>query len=123
MIDYRKKIAVVLLEGIVTNQAEEVFLKHTTPSFIHHNIFFKGDRDSLLKALIENNIEYPNKKIVIKNVIAEDQYVTVFSHVDLDGKLSYATIHLFRFSEDKIDEMWDFSQELPQTIVNEHGAF
>ncbi len=123
MIYNRKQIAVMLLEGIVTNHAEEVYLKHTTSTFIHHNIFFKGDRDLLLKALIENNIEYPSKKLTIKYVIAEENYVTVFSHVDLDGHLSYATVHLFRFNEDKIEEMWDFSQEIPQTIINEHGAF
>jgi len=34
-----------------------------------------------------------------------------------------ALIHIFRFENNKIAELWDFGQAVPSDIVNENGMF
>jgi predicted SnoaL-like aldol condensation-catalyzing enzyme len=34
-----------------------------------------------------------------------------------------ALIHIFQFKEDKIAELWDFGQQVPNAMINENGMF
>jgi predicted SnoaL-like aldol condensation-catalyzing enzyme len=34
-----------------------------------------------------------------------------------------ALIHIFQFKEDKIAELWDFGQQVPNEMINENGMF
>lgn len=119
----QKEIAIDFLQGVITDRIAEVYELYTLPNMIHHNPFFKGDRQSLLKAMGESNIAAPNKQLTVKRTIAEAPYITVFSHVQITDKQSFATVHTFRFEGNKIAELWDVAQQVPEEIVNENGMF
>ena len=66
---------------------------------------------------------FPNKKISIKLAIAEPPYVTLLSHVQITEDKEVAVVHMYRFEGEKIVEMWDISQEVPENSPNENGMF
>jgi predicted SnoaL-like aldol condensation-catalyzing enzyme len=118
-----KEIAKAFLQGVITGNVREVYDFYTLPNFKHHNGFFNGDRESLLQAMIQSNEMFPNKKLTIKLAVAEMPYVTLFSHVKITEGKEAAVVHMYRFEGDKIAELWDISQEVPQDSPNENGMF
>jgi predicted SnoaL-like aldol condensation-catalyzing enzyme len=64
-------------------------------------------------------------KLIVRDVLAERDLVAVrtqlSSHDPRDGGLRQ--VHLFRFSEDKIVEYWDITQQVPENAPNAAGAF
>jgi predicted SnoaL-like aldol condensation-catalyzing enzyme len=90
----------------------------------HHNPFFPAGLLSLQKAMMENQVESPNKQIIIKNVLGDRNLVAVHSHlVPKPGDAGMATVHLFRFRRGKIVEFWDCAQVIPGDSPNSDGAF
>ncbi|QAA32275.1 nuclear transport factor 2 family protein [Clostridium manihotivorum] len=123
MEDKHKEISKAFLQGVITGKVREVYDLYTLPSFKHHNGFFNGDRESLLQAMIQSNEMFPNKKLTIKLAVSEPPYVTLLSHVQISEAKEAAVVHMYRFEGEKIAEMWDISQEIPQDSPNENGMF
>ncbi|GFZ33143.1 polyketide cyclase [Clostridium zeae] len=119
----QKEIAKAFLQGVVTDKVREVYDLYTLPKFKHHNGFFSGDRESLLLGMIQSNKMFPNKKLTIKLAVSEPPYVTLLSHVQITAGKEVAVVHMYRFEGEKIAEMWDISQEVPQDSPNENGVF
>jgi hypothetical protein len=44
------------------------FRRHSADDFLHHDGHFKGDRQSLMKAMEENHVQNPNKILTVKHV-------------------------------------------------------
>ncbi len=121
-----REIAMSFLELAASGKVREAYSKYVGPSFRHHNAYFRGDRESLLRAMEESAAKNPNKKFEIKKVLEDGDIVATYSHVqqrrgDLD--LNIAVIHMFRFMEGMIVEMWDVGQEIPKDSPNENGMF
>ncbi len=90
----------------------------------HHNLYFPAGFESLKKAMKENHEKFPNKKILIKNVLADGDLVTVQSHLILKkGEKEMSVVHIFRFENNKIIEMWDCGQAITVDSPNADGAF
>lgn len=123
MRDKQKDIAKAFLQGVVTDKVQEVYDLYISPNFKHHNGFYSGDRASLLKGMIESNKTFPNKKLTIKLAVAEPPYVTLLSSVKITEDKEVAVVHMYRFEGEKIAEMWDISQEVPENSPNENGVF
>lgn len=123
MINKQKEIAKAFIQGVITDKVRETYELYTLPNFKHHNGFFCGDRESLLESMVKNNKVFPNKKLTIKLAIAEPPYVTLLSDVQITEDKEVAVVHIYRFEEQKIAEMWDISQEVPQNSPNENGMF
>jgi predicted SnoaL-like aldol condensation-catalyzing enzyme len=119
----QKDIAKAFLQGVVTDKVREIYDLYTLPNFKHHNGFYSGDRESLLEGMLESNRVFPNKKVTIKLAIAEPPYVTLLTHVQIAEDKEVAVIHMYRFEDEKIAEMWDISQEVPENSPNENGMF
>ncbi|GKU27415.1 nuclear transport factor 2 family protein [Clostridium folliculivorans] len=119
----QKEIAKAFLQGVVTDKVREVYDLYTLPNFKHHNVFFSGDRESLLQGMLQSNEMFPNKKLTIKLAVAESPYVTLLSHVQITEGKEVTVVHMYRFEGEKIAEMWDISQEIPQNSPNENGVF
>jgi predicted SnoaL-like aldol condensation-catalyzing enzyme len=119
----QKEIAKAFLQGIVTDKIIEVYNLYTLPNFIHHNGYYNGDREALLKGMQDSNTLFPNKKVTIKLAVAEAPYVTLFSQVQINEDKEVAVVHIYRFEGEKIAEMWDISQEVPESSPNENGMF
>jgi len=123
MVNKPKYIAKAFLQGVVTDKVRDVYDLYTLPNFKHHNGFYSGDRESLLEGMIDSNTVFPDKKLTIKLAVSEPPYVTLFSHVQITEDKEVAVVHIYRFEGEKIAEMWDISQEVPENSPNENSMF
>ena len=103
-------------------QVREAFEKYVHVNFIHHLVFFKGDRESFLEAMEENAREFPDKKYETIHALEDGEFVAVHGKVTLGPKI-FGVIHIFRFEDDKIIESWEASQEEIIDSPNQYGLF
>jgi predicted SnoaL-like aldol condensation-catalyzing enzyme len=121
--DYRQ-IATDFLLLASKGKSREAFSKYVNRNFKHHNIYFKGDGESLMVAMEENAMKNPNKICHIKRSLQDGKLVATHSHVRQNpGDPGTAVVHIFRFEDDKIAELWDLGQPVPLETVNENGIF
>ncbi|MBI2845792.1 MAG: nuclear transport factor 2 family protein [Chloroflexi bacterium] len=119
-----REIATSFLTLAASGKVREAYSKYVAPNFRHHNPFFRGDRESLLVAMEESATENPNKKLEIKLTLQDEDLVATYSHVQQNpGDLGGGVVHIFRFEGDRIVEMWDVGQAIPQDSPNENGMF
>lgn len=119
-----KEVAMDFLRLAASGHIRDAYSKYVSPAFFHHNPFFRGDGDSLMLAMEENAAKHPNKVLKIQRALAEGELVAVHSHVMLNpGDPGVALVHIFRFENAKIVELWDIGQAVPEIVPNEHGMF
>jgi predicted SnoaL-like aldol condensation-catalyzing enzyme len=118
----RKQSAIDFLKLAGTGKVQEAYDKYIAPNFIHHNQYFKGDRQSLMTAMMEAHKSGPNKLIDTKFAIEEGDRVMTYSHVAKEN-LDIAVTHIFLFQGDKVVELWDVGQVIDKKSPNEFGAF
>jgi predicted SnoaL-like aldol condensation-catalyzing enzyme len=120
----KKSMAEAFLKLASKGQSREAFQLYAADNFKHHNAFFKGDKNSLMLAMEENAKKNPDKVLEIQRALEEDDLVAVHSRVKQNPKdLGAAVMHIFRFEDNKIAELWDFGQAVPNEMVNEYGMF
>ncbi len=120
----RKEAAVSFLRLASSGQVAEAYRAYVGANFRHHNPYFKGDAVTLMAAMEENASQYPDKAIDIYHTLEEGDLVAVHARVRLKpGDRGVATIHLFRFEGDRIVELWDVGQAVPEMTPNENGMF
>lgn len=117
-----KEAAESFLKLASAGQVYEAFEKYIHPNFFHHNVYFKGDRQSLLEAMDENAKAFSEKTYVTTHTLEDGDLVAVRGKVTLSPKV-YGVIHIFRFQDGKIIESWEASQEDIEDSVNENGLF
>jgi predicted SnoaL-like aldol condensation-catalyzing enzyme len=85
---------------------------------------FKVSISVSMLATEENATENPNKIFEVKRVIGKDDIVAVHFHVkQKQGDLGGAVVHIFRFQNELIVELWDIGQPIPENSPNENGIF
>ncbi|MGS2780360.1 nuclear transport factor 2 family protein [Robertmurraya sp. GLU-23] len=119
-----KEKAISFLQLVASGKVSEAYEKYIETEFRHHNPYFRGDADSLKLAMEDNAAQYPHKILEVKLAIQEGDTVAVHSHVrqnpdDLGG----VVVHIFRFQNSRIVEMWDIGQPIPEDSPNENGMF
>lgn len=117
-----KEIAEKFLQLVVTGKIDEAYKKFVDMNGKHHNLFFPAGFPALKEAMKENHIQFPNKTLQIKNIIEENNLVTTHSKITL-GEEEISVVHIFRFKNGKIIEMWDVAHEIPEVTINNDGAF
>ncbi|TQR38959.1 nuclear transport factor 2 family protein [Brevibacillus brevis] len=119
-----KENAVSFLQLVASGNVREAYQRYTSPNFRHHNPFFRGDAHSLMLAMEENAAKNPHKILEVKRAIEEGDIVAVHSHVKQNQEdLGGAVVHIFRFHNDQIVELWDVGQPIPEDSPNENGMF
>lgn len=119
-----KEKALSFLQLIVSGNIREAYERYIAPNFRHHNPYFQGDANSLMYAMEENASNNPHKIFEVKLVIQEEDKVSVYSHIKQNTKdLGAAVVHMFRFDNGKIVELWDIGQPIPEDSPNENGMF
>lgn len=119
-----KEAAIEFLGMCAAGEVRAAYARHVANDFRHHNPHFRSDRASLLEAMEQSAAEEPNKSFVVKQAIASGDTVAVLSHLQrAQGELDYAVVHILRFEDGKIVEMWDLGQEVPGDSPNELGMF
>ncbi|MCI9844522.1 nuclear transport factor 2 family protein [Flavobacterium pectinovorum] len=120
----KKSIARNFLKLAATGHSHEAFELYACKNFKHHNAYFKGDADTLMLAMKESARTNPNKILQIHHVLRDGNLVAVHSHVKQNSTDSgIAVVHIFRFELNKIVELWDLGQPIPQKSINENGMF
>ena len=83
-----------------------------------------GDAASLQKAMEENHTLFPRKVLDVKRALEDGDLVGVHSHIRLqENGPDIAAVHIFRFDGDRIVELWDVGQAVPEQSPNENGMF
>jgi predicted SnoaL-like aldol condensation-catalyzing enzyme len=119
-----KQIAQEFLINASGGTVRSYFEKYVHPDFKHHNVFFKGDAQTLLEAIEANARNNPHKSFEIKRTLQDGNLVAVHSHVKQNATdPGHALIHIFEFKDEKIIEVWDFGQAVPADMINENGMF
>ncbi len=120
-----KDKAISFLQLVASGKVHEAYERYIDElDFCHHNPYFRGDAASLKLAMEENAVQNPHKILDVKLAVQEGDTVAVHSHVrqnpdDLGG----AVVHIFRFQNSRIVEMWDIGQPIPEDSPNENGMF
>lgn len=119
-----KEKAISFLQQVASGNVREAYSSYVGTEFSHHNPYFRGDAESLMLAMEESATNNPEKKLDVKRVIEEGDLIAVHSHVKQNpNDIGGAVVHIFRFQNDKIVEMWDIGQPIPEDIPNENGVF
>ncbi len=117
-----KERAIDFLKLAGFGNVQSAYDKYVDDRFIHHNQYFAGDRQSLLNAMADAHITHPNKIFEVKYVYVDGATVITHSLVQKED-MDIAVVHIFRFENDKIVELWDLGQALEKTSPNINGAF
>ena len=120
----RKDAALSFLSLAASGKVREAYQAHAAPGFRHHNPHFRGDRQSLMTAMEENAAQYPDKTLEVKHALEDRDLVAVHAHVKMTaGDRGVGLVHIFRFENGKIAELWDLGQAVPENSPNENGMF
>lgn len=119
----KKQIATQFLKLASSGRVKEAYETYVHPNFKHHNVYFKGDRQSLMDAMEENYRKMPNKKYETLRALEEKNLVTIHGKVSGVFDKTWSVIHIFRFEDDLIIEEWEASQEDMKDSPNENGIF
>jgi predicted SnoaL-like aldol condensation-catalyzing enzyme len=120
----KKDAAVSFLNLAASGRVREAYANGVTAGFTHHNPFFAGDANSLMAGMEENARQNPNKRLDVLHAIEDGDFVAVHSHVrQTPTDRGAAVVHVFRFDGDRIAELWDIGQPVPEQSVNANGMF
>jgi len=120
----KKEIAQDFLLLASRGEAEKAFRLYVGNNFKHHNAYFKGDAQTLMKAMDENAVKNPNKIFEIIKILEEGDLAATYSRVQMtQDNLIIAVTHIFRFENNKVAELWDIGQAAPANPINENGMF
>ena len=119
----RKQAALTFLHrGRAGDRATLEQLVH--PHARHHNPYFPAGMPALLDAMVSAALQAPDRSATVKHVISDGDYVAVHSHVQPHPQhRGMAVVHLFRFEGDRIAELWDVGQPIPEANPNADGMF
>lgn len=119
-----KDTAVAFLKMSSSGEAGAAYRQFVGEGFHHHNPFFEGSAEALRAGMEENARQNPNKVLEVKRVIAEGDFVVTHSHVrQKPNDRGAAVVHIFRFENGRIMELWDLGQPVPENSPNQYGMF
>lgn len=114
-----KESAVEFMQMIIAGDIDAAYEKYVDMKGRHHNVHTPAGFEALKKGMKESHETFPNKEFTIQHVIGEDDLVAVHSHLVLQkGAVELMLVHLLRFENAKIVEMWDIAQQTPTDSGN-----
>jgi predicted SnoaL-like aldol condensation-catalyzing enzyme len=118
----KKEIALSFLSLAAKGNAKEAFTQFASPTLIHHNAYFPADPVVLMEAMEESARMNPNKIFQVQRALEDGDVVAVHSFIkQYPEDRGAVVIHIFRFENEKIAELWDFGQMMPEEIINSNG--
>jgi|ERR1051325_3691665 predicted SnoaL-like aldol condensation-catalyzing enzyme len=118
-----KDIAISFLKLAAAGKLDEAY-SHVSPNFRHHNPHFKGDAESLKAGMAQAHEKFPNTTLVVQHVLEDGELVAVHSRVRHSADTpEIAVVHIFRFEDKQIAELWDVGIEAPKDSPNGNGMF
>jgi predicted SnoaL-like aldol condensation-catalyzing enzyme len=119
-----REIAIDFLTRAARGEARTAMERYAATDLVHHNPWFAPDATSLANAMDANARENPQKELHVQRTIAEGPLVMVHASVlHGPGERPAAVVHIFRFEDGRIRELWDVGQEEPADSPNTAGMF
>jgi predicted SnoaL-like aldol condensation-catalyzing enzyme len=119
-----KDIAIAFMRLVVAGAIREAYERCVAQEFTSHNPFFGASAGELVAAMEENHRTHPHQLLEVQHVIAEGDLVVVHSRIRLQpDDRGLAAVHIFRFAGNRIVELWDVGQPVPDSTVNGAGMF
>jgi len=119
-----KDRAVSFLKLAATGRVDQAYAEYVGAGFRHHNPYFRGDAASLKAAMAENAAQNPGKSLEVKRALEDGDLVAVHSHVRQKPEdPGAAVVHIFRFENGRIVELWDVGQPVMDEGPNELDMF
>jgi predicted SnoaL-like aldol condensation-catalyzing enzyme len=120
----KKDAAVSFLQLVASGRVREAYARHVSSGFRHHNPYFAAGADALMAGMEENARQNPQKRLDVLRTVEEGDLAGVHSHVrQKPDERGAVVVHLFRFEGDRIAELWDVGQEVPEHSDNADGMF
>ena len=120
----RKQAAIAFMQLVASGKVREAFQSYVGPNFRHHNAYYRGHDESLRVAMEENAAKNPDKVFEVQHALEDGDLVAVHSHLRQNpDDRGAALVHIFRFHGDRIIELWDIGQPVPEDSPNENGMF
>ena len=120
-----KESAISFLKMASSGDVRAAYEKFIAPDFIHHNQYFQGDRESLMLAMEEAAQKSPNKAIDVRHVYEAGNKVITHSLITRQNPAepAIAVVHIFRFKNGRVVELWDLGQPILKDSPNRNGPF
>jgi len=119
-----KDRAVSFLTLAAAGRVDQAYAEYVGTGFRHHNPYFRGDAASLKAAMAENAAQNPGKSLEVKRALEDGDLVAVHSHVRQKPEdPGAAVVHIFRFENGRIVELWDVGQPVMDEGPNELDMF
>lgn len=120
----KKEIVISFLQMVVSGKIDEAYQKYISKNLVHHNGFFPSNPESLKQGMKESHEKFPNKITEIKHAVEENDIVVTHSHLRFsESDPGMGVVHIFRFEDGRIAEMWDLGQAVPKDSPNKNGMF
>jgi predicted SnoaL-like aldol condensation-catalyzing enzyme len=119
-----KDAAIDFLQLTAAGRVDEAFARHAGPAFRHHNPWFASDAAAIQAGMRLNAASFPQMEFEVQRALADGAHVAVHSRARMaPGTPNIAIVHILRFEDGKIAEMWDIGQPEPTPMANELGMF
>jgi predicted SnoaL-like aldol condensation-catalyzing enzyme len=119
-----KDAAIDFLQLTAAGRVDEAFARHAAPAFRHHNPYFASDAAAIQAGMRANAASFPQMSFEVQRALADGPLVAVHSRARMaPGMPAIAVVHILRFEEGKIAEMWDIGQAEPVPMANQDGMF
>jgi predicted SnoaL-like aldol condensation-catalyzing enzyme len=118
-----KQRAVDFLDLVTHGHIDDAYEKYVDMDGVHHNIFTPAGFGALREGMKEAHAKFPHKQFDMQHVLGDEDFVAVHSYLKLNEETQMSVVHLFRFKDQRIIEMWDVGQAIPKELPNEDGPF
>ena len=119
-------IATSFLKDVTDGNITEAYDKYIDTSGQHHNLTTPAGMAALKHGMAEADRQFKQMTYTVKFTIEDKDLVAVYGLLTMKTEkatLQMATVHTCRIKNQRIVELWDSAQQVPDPPVNTDGAY
>ncbi|MBR0873231.1 ester cyclase [Bradyrhizobium tropiciagri] len=121
-LEANKKVVLAFYETAFRGAPERAASEYAGATYIQHNPRVADGTQGFVAFVRGLLTSFPDMKLMIKRVIAEDDLVVTHAHiVKIPGEPGLAVVDIFRVEGGKVVEHWDVVEPVPSTALNSNG--